>query len=391
MNQINPASLTSLLKKTVSELSIQPEFAWEDGIQTFATDPDDSPAVRVGVGCCSPDFDLWDGLRNPAAVGLYPAGFEEIWDYYANRRKQKTDEFGRATIFQVASTFAEAKKRYSRALVVSVMLPVASEVYSKYNTVIHDSGQAPWEGYAKVWDEVNKLIDTGITRSVYHLMDDSRAMVVLNGDTVGRVSTESVPATHQGASHGVCKGGNFPQKSVAVLTGLAQFGISRLVFRDEVSSGQHRRLIGPLRSLVIFDKGSVDNAEENGIVEITDDWKRELAQLSDFSFTAGEVNSKRHCTYIPESGEKGCGKCIAYCPSRALLNSSPQNNGEYSEKVNGQDHRFWDGQLQFDNGSCCDERGQLASLYDEWMCGRCLSICAGEGFIREAAAHAEAL
>ena len=380
MNDISTGSLEDLLKRTISDVAKQPEFSWDDGVRTYALDSDGTPAARVGAGCCDVGYDLWSGLRNPATIGLYPAGFEEIWDYYANLRKQKTDETGRATIFQVARSFEEAKKRFTRCVIVSAMLPVAPEVFTKYNAVIHGPGQAPWEGYGKVWSEVNRLIDTGITRMAYHLYDDSRAVVVMNSATTDKISRESVPMTRQGASHGVCKGGNYSQKSVAVLTGLAQFGVSRMAFRDEVRDGAARRLLGPLRSLVIFDAADLD--ESNGMVAITDEWKRDLMELSDFTSISSEINAKRYCTYIAEEGETGCGKCLAYCPSKALANSSPTVEGSYAAGVERQSHRFWEGSLQFDNGSCCDERGQLSSLYDEWMCGRCVSICAGEGRLR---------
>jgi hypothetical protein len=99
------------------------------------------------------------------------------------------------------------------------------------------------------------------------------------------------------------------------------------------------------------------------------------------------MNRHRFCTYLPADGEKGCGKCLAFCPSGALANSSPDIQGAYPKPLRDQEHRFWDGALQFDNGSCCDDRGQLKSLYDEWMCARCVAVCAAEGNRRSEAAE----
>ena len=93
------------------------------------------------------------------------------------------------------------------------------------------------------------------------LNGNDRAVVVMNDATVEKISTMAIPQTHQGASHGVCKRVNYSQKSIAVLTGLAQFGVSLLVFRDELTSNRVRRLIGPLRSIMIFESESSSAGE----------------------------------------------------------------------------------------------------------------------------------
>jgi ferredoxin len=208
----------------------------------------------------------------------------------------------------------------------------------------------------------------------------SRVVVAMNDATVEKISTEAVPLTRQGASHGVCKGVNYSQKSIAVLTGLAQFGVSRSVFRDEIVQGEIRRLMGTLRSIVIFHSENTFNGEE--VLPLSTRWQETLKSLSDFTVLNPQVNSHRFCTYLPGNGERGCSKCLAVCPPDALANSSPGTKGKYPQRLLDQEHRFWDGSLQFDNGSCCDDRGQLKTLYDEWMCGRCVAACATEGIRR---------
>lgn len=379
---LEPGLFQRTLGEKIRELADQPEFAWQDGLKTYAIDSEDLPAARVAVANCPMDYDIWAGLRNPASVGNYPMGFADMWEYYAGRRKQKTDESGRATIFQVAAPFESALEKYRRAVLIAAMLPLNSAVLDAYNTPIKERGMAPWEGYCKAWGEINRLLDRGLTRAAYTIMNADRAVLVMNDATVGKMTNEAIPATHQGASHGVCKGGNYSQKSVAVLSGLAQFGVSRMVFRDETEEGVGRRLIGVLRSVVVFDPEDCVTDGSQGIRMIDDEWKAWVAKLSDFTVADSEVNRRRYCTYIPEKGENGCGKCVSFCPSNALKNSSPLPSGAYSDRVASQSHRFYGKALQFDNGSCCDERGQLSELYDEWMCGRCVSICGGEGVIR---------
>jgi ferredoxin len=386
ITEITRNTVEKLLKEKILQLTEQPEFQWKQDYANFEQDPDKSPAVRVAVASSPVDFDLWRGLRNPAKVGVFPAAFEQIWEYYASNRKKRTDASGRATIFQLAEPFAEAKKRYNRALIISAMLPLSTEVFTTYNQYVRNKSFSPWEGYCKAWSEGNQLLDRGITRLAMNLSSNDRVVVAMNGATIEKISKEAIPITRQGPSHGVCKGVNYSQKSVAVLTGLAQFGVSRMVFRDEVVEGGIRRLIGPLRSIVIFESAD-DSSDSRGVLPLSVSWQEKLKKLSDFTDLDSAVNANRFCTYFPESGEKGCGKCLAFCPSGALANSSPGSKGNYPKRLLDQEHRFWDGALQFDNGSCCDDRGQLQTLYDEWMCGRCVAVCAVEGNHRSGAAE----
>ena len=388
VDKIEKQVIESRLKEKISELEAQPEFRWKNGTTNFAVDDDGSPAARVALAACPLDQDLWSGLKNPAMVGMFPIGFREIWEYYANNRKRKTDEAGRKTIFQLARPFESALEEFNRAVVISAMLPVDPAIFHTYNELINRSSFAPWDGYKKAWSELGKLLNQGITRLAFDLARDDRVVVVMNGTTVKRISTEAIPLTHQDGSHGVSKGGNFPQKSVAVLTGLAQFGVSRMVFRDEMDDGKGRRLIGTLSSMILFDKEMPESKPAEEIILLNESWRNKLLKLSDFTNTESSVNRNRFCTYIPEAGEEGCTSCIKACPSGAQGTSAPKPDGGYSQAVMKQQHRFWDGALQFDNSRCCDERGQLANLYDEWMCGRCLSICGGEGNLRPSAVDA---
>ncbi len=385
---IDRATLTRLLADKVAEISVQPEYRWADGRTNFAVDTDGAPAVRVGVLNCGLDCDLWKGLRNPAMIGLYPVGLPQIWGFYANNRKRRTDESGRATIFQTAEPYETACKRFGRVVLLSAMLPLNGDVARRYTKTIHHDAFAPWEGYAKAWSELNALLDAGINRLAYDLVADDRAVIVMNEKNTARISEMTVPATEQGASHGVCKGGNYPQRSAAVLTGLGQFGISRSVFRDEPHEGGARRLLGPLRSLLLFDSAQPLQGRNDEVVFLDDRWRESLKKINDFTVTDPDVNAARYCTYLPADGERGCARCVAFCPSGALASSSPAPDGQYPTNVAAQTHRFWDDVLQFDNGKCCDERGQLAQLYDEWMCGRCVSMCAAEGNIRSGSAEA---
>jgi len=59
-------------------------------------------------------------------------------------------------------------------------------------------------------------------------------------------------------------------------------------------------------------------------------------------------------------------------------------SGDYSPEVKEQEHRFYEDKIQFDYGSCCDDREQLANLYPEWSCARCVTICGSEGLRRPA-------
>jgi hypothetical protein len=166
--------------------------------------------------------------------------------------------------------------------------------------------------------------------------------------------------------------------------GLGQFGVSRIVFRDELIDGKIRRLVGPLRSIIIFDENDPVTDGSEGIIYPTKEWRDFLMTLSDFTNDNQDVNRYRYCSYIPLE-DKGCGKCIENCPPGAQINSVPKEDGGFSKAVSNQTHRFWKGKLQFDYARCCEIRGQMANLFPEWSCARCVSVCAIEGVRRSQA------
>ena len=118
----------------VAELQDEPEFQWKHESIKYAVDEDGDPSVKVAMGNVPLDYDLWKGLRNPAVMGIYPAGLKEIWDYHANRRRAQVDEYGRQTIFQIPRSYDFAKEKFNRAVIISVMLPFSHEVIKNIYT-----------------------------------------------------------------------------------------------------------------------------------------------------------------------------------------------------------------------------------------------------------------
>jgi hypothetical protein len=125
-------TLIDIFKDKIAELQEEPEFQWSVERTKYAIDENGEPCVKLAVGNVPLDYDLWRGLRNPAVVGLYPAGLQEIWEFCANRKKERVDELGRQTIFQTPGSFDYARNHYSRAVVVSAMLPFSAKVIGDY-------------------------------------------------------------------------------------------------------------------------------------------------------------------------------------------------------------------------------------------------------------------
>ena len=380
--------LTQIFKEKLTEVQEEPEFRRTTEKIKYTTDKKGEPLVKLAVGNVPLDYDLWQGLRNPAVVGLYPAGLQEIWDFYANRRKEKVDESGRATIFQVPRPFDFALANYQRALIISVMLPFSPQIIKDYTDQVIKKGRGSSHTYARMYNDVSDMLDKATSRVAIDLApyDTDTMVLAMNTDTVAAISTEAIPQTHQGISHGPAKDSNYAQKSMAVLMGLGQFGISRIIFRDELIGGKIQRFSGPLNSLIIFDKQELVRDGSGGIIYPSAAWREFIFRLFDFTNTDPEINQYRFCTYIPLN-DKGCGKCLDCCPSGAQPNSTPNPDGRYSEQISRQAHRFWKEKLQFDFGRCCDERGQMISLFPEWSCSRCLTICLNEGSRRKNAAQ----
>jgi len=227
-NNLTVKELADLLKENISELKTEAEFQRGDETLEYAVDKDETPLVKVAIGNVPVAYDLWEGLRNPALAGLYPAGLQEIWEYYANRRKQKVDESGRSTIFQVPRSFDYAIKHYRRAVIISVMLPFSRQIVHDYVCQVIENKRGSSHKFLSMYEHLNRLLDKAINRTAIELVtdDSERVVVAMTSDTVKTMSTEAIPQTRQGVSHGPSKGGNYSQKSIAALVGLGQFGMS---------------------------------------------------------------------------------------------------------------------------------------------------------------------
>lgn len=382
----NDKELSTLFGDKIEELKEEPEFQWSKENTKHHVDKFGKPALKVAIGNVPLDYDLWEGLRNPAVVGLHPIGLREIWDFYSNRRKMRVDEFGRQSIFQIPRSFDFAKKKYNRAVIVSVMLPFSLQVINDYAQFINDGNKGSSHRYSRMYEDINSMFDKAVSRVAIDIVDGDNVVVAMNNDNVEAVSEEAIPQTHQGVSHGPSKGGNYPQKSIAVMMGLGQFGVSRIVFRDELVDGDVQRFAGPIRSIIVFDDNDLVKGGDGEIIYPNKVWREFLFRLYDFTDTDPLINQYRFCTYIPQD-DAGCRKCVGCCPSGAQPSSVPTSDGGYSNALSRQKHRFWDGKLQFDFGKCCDDRGQMMSLYPEWSCSRCVSICIAQGNRRQNAAR----
>jgi hypothetical protein len=266
------------------------------------------------------------------------------------------------------------------------MLPFSHKVIKGYVDSVENERDRSSYIFRRMYEDTNFMIDKATGRVGIELASVDGAVLSLTNDNVERLSKQALPLTQQGASHGPSKDGNIPQKSLAVLMGLGQFGVSRIVFRDEVVGNEIQRFVGPLRSIIVFDEKEPVKDNSQGVFYPTKEWRNFLLKLYDFTNIDPELNKYRFCTYIPLN-DTGCGKCIAHCPPNAQANSVPTPNGLYSEQVSKQTHRFWDDKLQFDYARCCETRGQMASIFPEWSCARCVSACANNGNRRKYAAE----
>lgn len=374
---ITVKSLRDLFKEKIAELQEEPEFQWKRERIKYAVNENGESCVKLAVGNLPLDYDLWKGLRNPALVGLYPVGLEEVWEFYANRRKTEVDESGRQTVFQIPRSFNFARKNYTRAVIISIMLPFSLEVIQEYTQLFGKKGGSS-HMYSRMFQDVDLILDKATVRVATNLVTSDTVIVPMNNENVKSISLEAVPSTRQGAAHGPGKDVNYSHKSIAVLMGLGQFGVSRIVFRDEIANGKVERTFGPLKSIIIFDKEKLVKDGSDGIIHPGEAWRGFICRLSDFTDATPDINKYRFCSYIPYN-EEACRKCIDSCPSGAQTNSTPTAYGSYAEKIKNQTHRFWEGKLQFDFARCCEERGQMATLFPEWSCARCISICVAAG------------
>ncbi|GAF90686.1 unnamed protein product, partial [marine sediment metagenome] len=212
--------ITGLFKDRVAELQEEPEFQWKRESIKYAVDDTGDPSVKVAIGNVPLDYDLWKGLRNPAVVGISPAGLKEIWEYHAHRRRARVDEYGRQTIFQIPKSFEYAQKTFKRVVIISVMLPFSHKVIQNYQQAVSDERNRSSYIFRRMYEDVNLMANKAIGRVGIDLASVEGVVLAMDDDRVTKVSEEAVPLTHQGDSHGPSKGGNYPQKSLAVLMGL---------------------------------------------------------------------------------------------------------------------------------------------------------------------------
>ncbi len=351
----------------------------------YKTEADGCAAVKVAVANCELTFDLWQGMRNPATIGRFPLNFPQLWEFFAVNDMKRVHSDGSMNHLSAWRSYEEARRIFGRAVLVSAMLPISDDVFRSYRETIIQRGAGTSEDCAEAETETAATLDDAMTRLAADLYDGTRATLALGAAQLRILSDEIVPKIHQGNAHGPCKEVHFPHKSLAVLTGLAQFGVNRLTFRDELIEGEIERFIGPLCSMVIFDRHEPVMDGSGGVVLLTEEWYDHLSSLSDFTCTDSQVNRHRFCTYLADKSKSqmSCGMCLRYCPSGALRNSSPQRDGHYGGDLTQQESRFCGEHLQFDYASCREERVQKRNLYPGYYCGRCMAICGLQGLRRE--------
>jgi ferredoxin len=369
--------LTTNISNEIGALITESAYYFNSGNLPFDLDDTGKPCVKVSIGTCSVDFDLWENLRNPATLGLYPLGLLDIWNYYATLTKPRSDESGRTLLFEEAKSPEWAIANFCKAAVASIMLPFSANLFESYAKRIELGIQGPISSFQTTWNSLNDLFDKAVTRTAMNLCSKEVIAIPMTKDLIQSISSVAVPQIHQGTAHGPFKGGNWPQKSIAVLCGLGQFGVGRSVIRDELSDGQIVRYLGPLRSIVFYASKQVFNKE---LINLEDKALRiYVTRLADFTDSSPQTVGSRFCLYQTETGDSGCRMCHVYCPSTAIMRSSPNQQGCYPDSILGQKHRFYNGKLQFDASKCREERSNLTSIYPDWGCSRCIVMCSRRG------------
>ena len=383
-NDFSVNILTQIFKEKIIELQEEPEFQRSNDKTKFATNKNGDPAVKMALGNVPLDYDLWEGLRNPAVVGMYPAGLREIWEFYANRRRGQVDETGRQTIFQVPRSFDFALNNFRRAVIISVMLPFSKSIVHDYVDQVIKGKKASSHRFTNMYEDINRMLDKALTRTAIELVtdDSDRVVVAFNNDTVKAISTEAIPQTRQGGRMVRLKAVTTRKKVLPLSSDWVNLVFPELSSGMKLTGGKVERFAGPIRSIIIFDKQLLVTDGQGGIIYPAKAWRRFLFQLFDFTNTKSDINQYRFCSHIPLN-DKGCNKCMDCCPSGAQPGSAPQSDGRYSQQVARQAHRFWESSLQFDYGKCCDDRGQMAGLFPEWSCARCLTVCVDQGIRRK--------
>ncbi len=361
---VTESILTSLLKEKMATLLKKPKYRWWDERSLYEPDADDLPLIKVAMGHCPSTYDLWQGIRGPATVGLHPATFQDIWDYYAcevqTPIRWDDDDYYQFQVPRLSD--------FPYAAVASIML-VASPQQLEEQALLLDAGELGCaDDYTTAWKLLSELLETSLSRTAMSLYSPDLVCVPMIEETQKRLAQEVIPAFHQKDRHGPDKGGNWPQKSVAFLTGLGQFGASRLIFRDEIIDGQVQRFYGQIRSLVLFSRE--DNL--SGSVKLDDPVHRKrLFTLAQFRDALPQEEDIRFCRF-----KKGCSECIRACPSGALPHSIPEK-----DNARGRSSQGWQ---QF-AASPCRDFARHSRVFPGWVCARCVVACVRRGHKDEAA------
>ena len=379
--KISRDTLEALLQGKVEEVASEPSYSWGDGFNGFMVDDAGKPVIRVAIANFMPKVDIWEGLRSPACVGLYPLMPADIWLHGAVANVECMKPDGSPNPFAMPETYEEALGRIRRAVVVSTMLVVNPDVYAKYAEKMEGGDTAPYDHYQQVTDQVWEILDRATSKVALALASKDRMAVPMTRKVTSTIIKGVRGAYTTGRFNGPCNG-HWPQNSVAALTGLVRFGVSRLAFRDELGEdGKPRRLCGRFGSIVIFDEDSPVHDPENGITKLDRERLSFIRKVNDYAFDDEDVVAERFCTYnrSRSDGTSVCGRCIQVCPSGALPRSSPLPDGSFPEKLLKQQHRFHDGVLDFDAGACHRYHHQRTEVWEEFSCGRCEVVCAVRG------------
>jgi len=379
--EIDSSQIRSLLENKIDEIADEPEYTWNRDFRSFMTDRNGRPVVRVGMANCDLDTDIWDGLRSPANVGMYPLTPEDIWKHHAAASIETTRFDGSPNPLAMPESFEEAKEHLKRVVIISVMLAVNPEMYEIYAQKIERGEEGPFDYYKRATNEVGEIVNKAVAKSSLALMAPGRAVVPMTNRNAATIIDRTRSEYTTNRYHGPCNN-HWPQNSISVLTGVMQFGISRIPFRDEVDEeGRRTRLFGRYQSIVLFDEEDAVTDDSMGIRLICPESISMLKKVNDYANTDDEIVSKRYCTYnmTKKDGSSVCGKCLAICPSNALPNSSPSPQGIFSGKLMDQTHRFSGKSLDFDFGNCLRYRGQKTEVFEEFVCAKCEAICAARG------------
>lgn len=384
--------LETLLVEKMLDVVREPDYSWGDGFRSFMSDAEGAPVARLAIANCAPDTDLWEGLRNPAQVGMYPIGLPEVWAHYAASNVRSTRSDGSPNPLAMPEPFDQAQARLKRAVIISAVLSLNPEVYEAHAEKVERGDLDPWDTYCRARDEVGTLINKAVGKLALALMAPARAVVPMTARNAAAIIDRTRSEYYKGKYHGPCNN-QYPQNSIAVLTGLLRFGVNRLPFRDEVwPDGSVQRLCGQCASIIAFDEEDLVTDGSGSVSLLDGDGLAWLRRVNDYTDVAPEVVAQRFCTYNLTAGDGNglCAKCLEACPSGALANSSPGPDGAFQPRVSQQQHRFHEGALKFDFGTCLRDRSQKAQLYEEYVCARCEAVCAARG-VRRPASEVEAM